>query len=80
MQNTAQPPLEQQLEQQQQQQGPKLTPAEFQAWLQGKGAAQEQAAAAVAEREAAIQAGSIPVEQLTGRELYAHHPEVFDGY
>lgn len=66
--------------QQQQQQGPKLTPAEFQAWLQSKGAAPEQAAAAAAEREAAIKAGRVPLEQLTGRELHAHHPEVFEGF
>lgn len=77
-QTTAQPAPEQQ--QQGQHDAPKLTPGEFTAWLQSKGAAPEQAEAAAAEREAAIKAGAVPLEQLTGRELHTHHPEVFEGY
>jgi hypothetical protein len=58
-----------------------ITPEQFQAWQQQRGMPTAQAlAAAAARRTAAIQAGSIPLEELTGRELHEHHPELFDGH
>lgn len=53
----------------------------FQRYLQGRGAVTaETLAAAAAARAAAIKEGRVPLEQLTGRELHEHHPEVFQGY
>jgi hypothetical protein len=75
-----QQPLQQQTEQQPQQ-PQSMTPEQFQQWQQGKAcvgaAAAEQAAA---DRLQAIREGRVPLEQLTGKELHQHHPEVFEGY
>ena len=76
-----QPPQQQQPEQQQPADAPKLTPAEFLEWQRRKGVpTREAVAAAQAARQQAIRSGSLPLEQLTGRELHDHHPELFDGF
>ncbi|KAL6771551.1 hypothetical protein ACKKBG_A26835 [Auxenochlorella protothecoides x Auxenochlorella symbiontica] len=60
---------------------PQLTAEEYREWRQTRDA---ERAARVAQhavdREAGILSGSIPPEQLTGRELARHYPELFDGY
>lgn len=62
-------------------QGPKLTPEQLRGWLRRQGAeTAESLAAAAAARQQAIREGRVPLEQLTGRELHEHHPEVFDGF
>lgn len=59
-----------------------LTEHEFRQWKvaqmheQGKPGVMEQEA----QRRADVAAGHIPIEELTGRELAEHHPEVFEGY
>jgi hypothetical protein len=60
---------------------PKLTKEEFKQWQAG----QQQEHAAVLEaqrahREADLAAGHIPIDEMTGKELAKHHPEVFQGY
>lgn len=58
-----------------------MTAEQFQTWQAARMAATAAAAAqAAAAREAAIKTGSIPLEQLTGRELHEHHPELFEGH
>lgn len=62
-------------------QDPGMTAEQFQTWQAARMAATAAAAAqAAAAREAAIKTGSIPLEQLTGRELHEHHPELFEGH
>jgi hypothetical protein len=64
------------------QQTSKLTAAQFQEFMQQR--QQAPVAAAVAEaaakRHADIKSGVIPHDQLNGRELHEHFPELFDGY
>jgi len=60
---------------------PKLTKEEFKLWQAAQ--QQEQAAALeaqIAQREADLAAGYIPIDEMTGKELAEHHPEVFQGY
>lgn len=58
-----------------------ITPETFQAWQQQRGAPTAQSlAAAAAARTAAIRAGTVPLEELTGKELHEHHPELFEGH
>lgn len=60
---------------------PGMTAEQFQAWQAARLAATAAATAqAAAAREAAIKAGSVPLEHLTGRELHEHHPELFEGH
>ena len=59
----------------------KMTKDDFEQWKLNQDAEQKAAAAAqLAQREADLAAGRIPAEEMTGRELAEHHPEVFDGY
>lgn len=61
--------------------GPKLTPAEFAAWQAAeKAERQADAEAAAAQRQADVAAGNVPLDDMTGKELAEHHPEVFKGY
>ena len=61
--------------------GPKLTPEEFAAWQTAeKAERQADAQAAAAQRQADLTAGKIPLDEMTGRELADHRPEVFRGY
>lgn len=59
-----------------------LTEEEFRRWKaahldeQGKSDAVDQEA----QRRADIAAGIVSIEEMTGRELAEHHPELFDGY
>jgi hypothetical protein len=60
---------------------PKLTAEDFKHWQ----TEQSKAAAVIAEeklaqREADLAAGRIPIEDMTGKELAKYHPEVFQGY
>ncbi|KAG7672479.1 hypothetical protein Ndes2526B_g09002 [Nannochloris sp. 'desiccata'] len=60
---------------------PKLTKEEFEQWQVGQ--QQQQAAALeaqIAQREADLAAGHIPIDEMTGKELARYHPEVFQGY
>jgi hypothetical protein len=60
---------------------PKLTKEEFQKWQAAHEAAQTAALEAkLAQREADVAAGKIPIDEMTGKELAKHHPEVFQGY
>lgn len=53
----------------------KLTAEEFKAFIDRKHAEDAaKAAQALAEREAAINAGTIPIDDMTGKELAEHHP------
>lgn len=60
---------------------PKLTAEQFRRWKAEKEVTQRLAAQeAEAKRREDILAGRIPLEELTGKELAEHHPEVFEGY
>ena len=58
--------------------GPHLSAEQFAAWKASKQA--HRAFQTPEERERDIREGRVPVEQMTGRELAKHCPEVFDGY
>ena len=60
----------------------RMTAEELAAWLQRREQppTAEAAAAAAAARRQDIAAGRVPPEALTGKELWEHHPEVFDGF
>lgn len=60
---------------------PKLSKDQFENWKAAQDAEKDAAlAAAAAQRQADLLAGKIPLEEMTGRELAEHHPEVFQGY
>ena len=59
----------------------KITAAEFAKWKEKREKEAFQAReAAAAQRREAIKAGRVGIEQLTGRELFEYHPELFEGY
>jgi len=61
--------------------GPKLTQAEFQQWKQQQDELKLAATAAAADqRRRDLEAGRIPVEEMTGKELHEFHPELFEGF
>jgi hypothetical protein len=55
----------------------RLTPAQFAAWKAAQDAARQQAEAA---RAAEVAAGAVALEELTGKELFDTHPELFEDY
>eukprot|EP00192_Tetraselmis_astigmatica_P023080 CAMPEP_0117674530 /NCGR_PEP_ID=MMETSP0804-20121206/15093_1 /TAXON_ID=1074897 /ORGANISM="Tetraselmis astigmatica, Strain CCMP880" /LENGTH=75 /DNA_ID=CAMNT_0005483417 /DNA_START=38 /DNA_END=265 /DNA_ORIENTATION=- len=58
-----------------------LTAEQFQLWKEQRDqqAAQERRQRA-AQRTADIHAGTVPLDDLTGKELFDHHPELFSSY
>ena len=60
---------------------PRLSEEEFRRWRQESGEARRAAeAAAAAQRRADLDAGRVPVDDMTGKELHEFHPELFEGY
>jgi hypothetical protein len=60
---------------------PKLSKEEFERWHAVEKAEQNAALTAkLAQREADLAAGKIPIDEMTGKELAKYHPEVFQGY
>jgi hypothetical protein len=67
--------------QEQQQQQPRLSLEQFAQWKALREQEKQQEVKRLAEQRVVdIKSGRIPLDELTGRELAEHHPEVFQGY